>query len=544
MIDIITIVYIALCAAGLPWWVARQHLGGRSIPLVLFSCLYVVYAVVFGVSVPVDGITLAAAMIALWMSASLIWTDTRQSVFELFNWLSYLTLFCAARTVPLPAIAIAVFPTACIFAAMMVYRTIFRPGMDYIDIMFSFGNGNHNGAYMLIHLFVGLWLTLNMSWYFFPFVVLIAAALIMTKCKAAWTGSALGLIILSLKTGLWPYLLVIACAGITWLYLNLTIKRYSSVLRISAYSRVFLSLNALYLIVKKPFAGWGLNSYRQKLPEMDFLVMNTPIARKIAHKIKTGIRNNRSHRVHNDHLEIMVDLGVTGYLLFVYLFAQISFDPVMLGLFIAVAVNALFFFPLREVHTAAPFWALMGGCAVSVSPFAPIVLPVPVLIVICAICAAIMLKTVKKSLGQWYSEQAKVAGISEETKLRYIDIALVHDPHNGGYLNDAAYYYAKVNPVKAFYYSTKSLIEYDGTRLLHAAYDQFARTLNGAGQDNIVHWAEDNALRLEPLFKPAMVIKEYLAWKSAEAVNRKKTNGPDTGRIITMRNPLIKGVRN
>jgi O-antigen ligase len=512
---------------------------------------YAMYAVISGVPVPMDTTTLAVALIALWLSASLIWTDTRRSVLELFNWLSYLILFTAARTVPTALIALSIFPTAAIFAALSIYRIYFRREMDVSDKMFGMGNGNHNGAFMLIYLFVGLWLTVNMSIWFAPFLILMATALILTKCKAAALSGIVSVATVLSMYGFWPHVLVALAASITWIFLFGVSITFAEVIKKSAYSRIFLSLDAIRMIIMKPFAGWGLDSYRQQLPETDAIIMTSPLARKISDKIGIGIKNNRSHRVHNDHLEILVELGITGYLLFAWLFSGITYDPVMFGLFVAVAVNALFFFPLREVHTAAPFWVMTGTAAASSMP-AALMLPVPAIIVVCAIALAIMFRTVRVFLGQWYSELAKnKPGITEDEKRSYIDIALKNDPHNGGYLNDAAFYYAKKDPVRSFGYAARSLFDYDGTRVLHGVYDLFARTLNTATADNLLHWAENNALRLEPGFPPALTIKDYLAWKGQQNQGERdlpsrsggKVQGKDHNRIITMKNHIIQGVR-
>lgn len=535
MQNTITIVYIALCAAGLPWWVAQQHLGGRSIPLVLFSCVYAGCAVICGFSLPLDAVTIASALFAVWLAASLTWSDTHKSAFELLNWLAYLMLFTAARTVNPAILALTTFPTAAIFAAIMVYRIIFRPSMHDMDKMFSFGNGNHNGAYMMIQLFVGLWLTFHLSYAFAPFVLLIAAALAMTKCKAAYAGCIAALITIACMAGLWGAVLVIAAPLITYTWLHNPFEKYSTLIKTSLYSRIFLSLDAARLILMRPVTGWGLNSYSKQLPEIDAYVMDSSFARQITDTLAMPVRNNRSHRAHNDHLEIMVELGIPGYAILVYLVSRLSFaDPILLGLAVAVAVNALMFFPAREVHTAAPFWVMLAAAGTGAS-LTPLMLPVPAVILVCCICLAAMLKTIHIFLGQWFSEMAKhKPGIDEAQKLLFIERAIKHDPENGGYLNDAAFYYAKVNPVRAFRLAAKSLFNYDGTRVLHGTYDMFARTLNGAGQDTLMHWAEDNALRLEPGFPPAKTIKDYLAWKNKEV---------NENNIITLNKPLIKEVR-
>ena len=500
--------YVVFCTAGLPFWVIQQPLGGRSIPFVLASCAYVIYLVFSGVHIPMDGITLITGCIAVWLVASLVWTDTKQSIFELFNMLSYLLLFTAARKVPIEITALSIFATGVAFASVQMYRTAKHNLPE--DTFFCLGNGNHTAAFMLIGLFAGAWLTIDLSIWLLPFVILITAALVLTRCKGVILGAIIGAIVTLCMAGIWQAAALICLAAVAF-----ALRRYISIpnLKRSTCGRIFLYLGAIEMIIKRPFTGWGLNSYRKELPDINAKIIRSPIYRRVAEKVNIEFPN-RSHRVHNDHLELMAELGVPGYFLFVYLFLSIHYDPVMLGLLTAFAICACFFFPLREVHTAAPFWAVMGSVAggtVSVIP-----LPWLVIAIISCIVFAVIIQTLRVFLGQWYSEMAKTKpGITQKEKLEFIDTALLHCPYNTGYLSDASYYYSKVDPVKAFFYAARGLMHYDGGRVKQGIYDMFARTLIAATESRICHTVEDKALYLDPEFIPAKVIKNYLSSKEA-----------------------------
>jgi hypothetical protein len=277
------------------------------------------------------------------------------------------------------------------------------------------------------------------------------------------------------------------------------------------------------MIAGKPLTGWGLGAYKKELPRVSAEINETRTFRAASTLARNkGIEmNRRSARVHNDHLEIMAEVGIPGYLLYLYLFANLSIDPLVLGLIVAFATSAFFFFPFREVHLAAPFWALMGSA--SPAAFTPVFLPLPLKLTVLAILVIIAAKALHFFLGQWYSERAKYdPGLTAQQRLALIDEALLHEPRSGHYLSDAAFAWAKVNPVKAFNYACRALVDYDGNRELHGVHDLFARDLIAAGESNVCAWAENRALWLSPGFEPALVIKNYLASRRTAAAAARK----------------------
>ena len=519
---IISIAYVALCAAGLPFWTVQQHLGGKSIPFVFLSCFYVIISLFTGITIPMDATTLAAGCLALWLSAGLTWTNTRQSVFELFNMLSYLVLFSAARTVPMEITALMVFASGLVFAVPMAYRYIFKPYMHLFAKLFVLGNSNHLAALMMIQLFTGIWLAVNLSPWFTPFITIPAACLIMTKCRAAIGASVIGgIIILLMSGGVWStqhlsaYSMIILSLAIGGGILY-RLKKAGQLPEFTRnfYTRIILFYAAVMMIINRPLTGWGLNTYKMIHPEFDKKIVKTRFGKYIMSRIHNYEGVNMGHRVHNDHLEFMVETGIFGYALFVWLFAGIPFAPVTFGLFIAVAIHALFFFPLREVHTGAPFWVMMGAAAPGVQT--PFSLPLIASITIVVLTIPVMVKTLKVFLGQNFYGMAVHAHDDDiPLKQKHIRTALYYDPLNGMYMADACLWHAKTDPVRAFHYAGLCLSHYDGDRVKAAIYDQFARALLGAGEVKICHWVEDMALDLLPDFQPAHVIKNYLRGREA-----------------------------
>ena len=66
-------------------------------------------------------------------------------------------------------------------------------------------------------------------------------------------------------------------------------------------------------------------------------------------------------RVHNDHIEIVGEIGIIGYVLLLNVLYHLNLDPIMLCLLFAVFMSGMFFYPLREIHTAVPFWIMLGA---------------------------------------------------------------------------------------------------------------------------------------------------------------------------------------
>jgi hypothetical protein len=399
-------------------------------------------------------------------------------------------------------IALCIFFVCVLFATFQMYSIVVKKQWHPETAYYAFNNGNHTGAFMLGGLFAGLWLAFNLSLWLFPFVALVAAALITSKCKGAILAALAGTVAVTYASGHWQ--IGIWLSAVAFVVAFLIYCKWPHHVEKSFLGRIGLYRAAVELIRQKPIAGWGLNSYAKELPETDTITLSATD------------ENKRSHRVHNDHLEIIVEVGVIGYILIVSLFSSISYDPIIFGLLAACAVCACFFFPLREVHTAAPLWAVMGASAGGI--LTPVSLPPIVIILVCAIIIAVAMKTLKIFRGQWYSEMAKnKKGITHAEKLALYDIALENDPDNGGYLSDAAYLNFELYPVKAFHLMERAVVNYDGERRKHQIYDLYTRCLIKAGETKIGLWAENCALQLEKDYDPAITVKNYLYLKERKA---------------------------
>lgn len=330
--------YIAFSCAVLVWFKWRQAVQGRLYPFVGASCFYAIYLIGTN-GVTIDSTFVALCCIAIWLLTSILWTESKYGILELFCWFSYLLLFNAARSVPFEIIAWMLAINGLILASGQLWLQQFKkfePGKKDSSLLFPvFGNSNHNAAFYIASFFSALWLTLNVWVYLFPIAVIIGIAIVRTQVRGGIIGLVGGILTMLC---MYESEMIIYSSVLVFVLILFNGKRFTSINQ-SALDRVDYMRDAIRKIHPKWLTGRGLNYFR--LEEYG--------------------------RIHNDHLEIIGELGFVGYFLFVMLFMQISFTPIIMAFFIAFMLHSLFFYPFREVHTAAPFWAIMGAASAGIN---------------------------------------------------------------------------------------------------------------------------------------------------------------------------------
>jgi hypothetical protein len=295
-----------------------------------------------GSTIPLDGVTIATLALVLWMLVSLVWTESRHSVLELFVWMSYLTLFTAARSIPIDIVMWILLPNAAILSGLQLYgqsipTTWFMDHgvlKNYHDRQFPiFGNSNHSAAFLLMGFFSALWLATNIDPWLWVFVTLIGFAIALSRCRGAMIAMVVSMIIWLAITKTKTSFYVTALAI---LFVLINGQRLLGTLRgLDLQGRLYIYKDAIKRINPRYLMGRGLNYYR----------------------------NTEYGRVHNDHIEIIGEIGLIGYLLFLNIFYQISFDPIVFCAFVAMFIMGMVFYPFRETHTVTSFWAMMGAGA-------------------------------------------------------------------------------------------------------------------------------------------------------------------------------------
>jgi len=291
-----------------------------------------------GTTFPVDGITLSVLALALWMLVSLLWTESEYAITEILLWYSYFLLFMAARTVPLEIVLWAMVVNPSIFAGLqlnyaMNNSPINRKGYIIAGQKFPiFGNSNHNASFMLTGFYASLWLGFNVTPWILIISLLICTAIMNSRCRGAILAVLVSIALAGILTWSEPFIYIFILALIIASHHS---ERFHELRGISIASRIDIYKDAIRKIHPRYITGRGMNYFR----------------------------DTQYGRVHNDTIEIVGEIGIVGYLLLLSVFWNLNLDPIMTCFLISFFIAGLFFFPLREVHTAAPFWVVMGAAS-------------------------------------------------------------------------------------------------------------------------------------------------------------------------------------
>jgi O-antigen ligase len=118
-------------------------------------------------------------------------------------------------------------------------------------------------------------------------------------------------------------------------------------------------LATIEMIKQKPFLGHGLGSYSVLFPTVAAQLHQEKGEFLDPEKFREMV----SEHTHSDWLEEFQELGPIGFIFLFLIFgtAVISgTDPWLTGAMVAMLVNALFFFPLREAAPGLYMWVIAG----------------------------------------------------------------------------------------------------------------------------------------------------------------------------------------
>ncbi|MFH1230562.1 MAG: O-antigen ligase family protein [Planctomycetota bacterium] len=528
----LNILYIFILAAVIPFIAWQQREEGRNFISMIITGVFLILLLLTN-KLPIfwDNTTILVLCFAIWMTASMFWTNSRQSSQDLFFMLCCLVVFLIARNITLGVLLSIIFMPGVIFAGMSLYNYKSEQPRKKWPI---FGNSNHIGAFLLCPLFAGLWLSFNISWWVFPLVFLVVFAMAFNRCRGAQIGTITGLMYVAYIQCPWMILSIPVFLTVFWiLYQSRKNDPYFMSGRGNFYQRMSLLVAAIHLIRKTPVAGYGLRTFRREYPTIIPGLLNSRIMKHFYAK-DASIESQTSHRIHNDHLEIIFELGFIGYVIFLSLFASLSWavNPLLAGAVIAFAVHGLFFFPLREAHTAFPFWALAGGMAgttITMISINPVIAGAIVLII-----GRVLYEISVKIIALLYYDQAVKINVlpnpeddvGKKTLARkqlFINHAIGCDPYNNIYLTQGYYYNVFNNPEIAFQYASRCLENYDGGKVKWGVSDQYARALLRLGGFGVVKMAVRHALHVCPGFQQSIdLMKQINQLESQSYLNQSK----------------------
>ena len=504
---------LMLSLIGLPLFYWHQNELSRMIPLIFIAGIAGIITLVHGVnaswSIINDYGAISMLCFALWIMASITWTESSQSVYESYAFISLLFLSYLCRYADPGVILGTIMVMGVAFSLPSIYYKL-KKEKDLMKRHFIFGNQVHNAAFTIIPLFISLWATINISPYFAIASLIMFANFWVNPSRGAIIGLAAGLFTTStLMFGYWSLLSLIVVPIL--IFDHYCLKERDKKRRIGHFlSRFIYWTAAVQMIRRRYLYGHGLNMFRKLYPDINPSLFTNPKMVEL-YKKTGGIERNTGHRPHNDLLDITVELGLIGLLIFCSIFYYInwsSIDPLFIGAFVAYAVMSMFFFPLREVHTSIGFWAFVGvlmGQGVTV----PVTIDPVLGIVAIAIILRILYATGVKFMGLYFFNRAMNPKLVSEREAN-IRAAVGCDPYRSRYLMYAFLFHVEKHPELAFEYSMRQLMHFDGGKVKWGVYDQFARAVMRYPSLNIAEAYVLKALRICPEYERSKELLEFI----------------------------------
>jgi O-antigen ligase len=478
--------YLFLMLFFIPcFWYGAAN-GSHDFMAILFSAFVWIYWLFTGV--PYDPLLFG---IVIWFILSIAWsTHYGNSISDLLMILALITVVFAVQGMDKFLIMLFSFIPSAGMAGLEIYQWYKKQPVDRRGALF--GNTNHSGIYYVINFFIGLWMAYNISLLFMPFCIIILLATVATRCRAAIMALCVGMgVVLFKDVGNIATIIICTLIGIVAIFTQrpttlVTQSDYGLFLaKRAAYERWIIFKKTIKLIYKKPIWGWGLGTFRRE-HQLNLPAMAT-------------------HRVHNDTLEILFEVGFVGLGLILYFFYALPWsDPFLSAALVAGIVSSCFFFTFRESHTAAPLMAL---CGLSLPPMATYVIP-PVIswIVLLAILSILWIHLIKKIVALvWYASGSFQKERSEQEKC--VAKAVLWHP-NTEFLSRHAFFQQNAEPFEAYHTTSKIIYNYDGRVVLWEALDQMARASYRIGAINLAQYFNKCALDLHPTFPKGVKFKE------------------------------------
>lgn len=409
-------------------------------------------------NVPIPSFCVFAFIV--WLFLSNAWsTAPKQSWIDTLTWLFMFFLFGVAQHIPREFIIIAVsLPTYVMlpfFFHQKYKQKLPKPGS-------IFGNSNHIGSYLSLGLFAFLWLSIHTSPWFFIMTGIVGLSILLAYCRAAIFSTTIALTILLYHYSGNMFVFLIALAPILWGLYVLSKGGTNGENRFNHIGTAWRDRMSYYIaafdtILRRPLFGWGLRTFRrEQFFAVDRITKRFPEIYK-KHPLPC------THRLHNDYLEITHETGFPGLILFLAILYQLNWaeDLVISTGLISVLIISLLFFPLREPHIAAPFWALAGTLSSPELTLPPGFAPV-VVIVVLAISYMAYIYAYKKLVGIYWWMRIPLAKSETEWVNAHIKCHK-NDPYNNQYLMYLYRIYLKSRPAFALDCMSRMNEHYDGS---------------------------------------------------------------------------------
>lgn len=416
----------------------------------------------------------ALLLFVLYASISTLWTEQpKKALKEIVRLWAVFWFYITASMVNKDFLLLALFIPAPFISAYGLVQQIFR--YDPFDkriqkqltkktrFLSFLGNSNYTATYLAPQIFIGAYLINQYSsWIIIPGLIIVAAGLMLSQCRAA---------ILSVIAGT----AIILPESIPFMIIFFFIFIFKKGCRESIGHRFILTRACIELWKKRPLFGWGSCTFRVKLYRA-LAVMNSKDKNILGNSKKPGRYTfTQARRAHNDYAETLVEYGIAGaVILVIFLYSiiqQTIGHPFIMAGIITVMVNAFFFYPFRDTALSLPFFTI--AASVNTSAIEPLFIMSPGIQVLCGMVILYIsyLYAFKPFMGNYHYTRDNP------------DKALTYDPFHNAYLyRKAIKNLRKGKNVTAFISLEKAINNPDGEGLEYMMLNTYGNVaiINGA----------------------------------------------------------------
>lgn len=499
---------------------------------ILYACKVLLFGGGYAASLP--GQILFLYMIL--SLASMMWcTNVEQGWQDVPKWIAMYVLFSLASSVPvktvllLSAIPIPFYLAYGFSQSIWPKRDFFDKDIVYGKFISTGGNTNHTAAFLAPYVFVNLWLSVHVSAWFIPLVILTLLGIHRTKCYGARAGIAVGLCFVAPPYSFLGFVVIgLAVAFILALrkwnkeaYAEWAHSGTGSDKEKSLTSRVYYCIVAYHLWKKCPVFGWGLRAYRKEIYDLQAQFNGKYKDLVTQH----GVYNAFPQRVHNDLMEALVEHGAIGFLLLAGFMATVVTGAALSGNYILLAgivcliVNGMLFYTLSS-FSCVP-WMFIAACA-SGSTVSAISLPFAAGLIISAflvkLCLAYVVKPHLSSM--WLARANKDDSL--KWKNHCIDKALNLTPTDGATVSSAIKVKAQGDIFLAEHFAERAVHHYDGTMKAWGTWGVYGELLWKTGNWEGAKRALRYSLYLDPSFESSKIVLGMIEAKEKEVIEAQK----------------------
>ena len=400
----------------------------------------------------------------------------------------------------------------------------------------TIGNMNFFASYILPMFWLGIYLSLSVSFFFLFGVSLTCFLLWKTKCRGALLGligSVYGFFLflsfgnfisINWLKALIPFTVLTGVVVAAWLWKNWErinkerINGSKTTKLATLRYRICYWKAGWHLFKQKIWQGHGLRSYRKLVyfaqaalndKDPEFLDPNRYIT-------------PQPRECHNDWLEDLVELGLLGSAIrwglvgSIFYFGAMVLEGSLLMLFLlttflSIAIHGLFFFSLRIPSTGMVFWALGGFIVLLASPaFQTVTLPFVFLPMLAAFFALFLWEMVAKDVIASYYFMRFQKGKNLRQKELDCNSTVKWAPKETMYNTYLLIGHLNVSPQTAYKYAEEMWHNYDGMSPGWVVYLNMATAAEVVGNKELAYRHYATSYRLLPTFVPAIQKLNFL----------------------------------